>query len=78
MILVILYNDIQPQVIRREFESVGPILFKGSHGACGLLLTLWWGGLLDFSSSREKISQPRIERQPSARIWIPLHCHLVV
>ena len=78
MIIIILYNDIQLQAIRREFECVGPILFKDYHGAWGLLLTLWWGGLLDFSSSREKISQPRIERQPSARIWIPLHCHLVV
>ena len=66
-------KTIQCRAIRGEFEPVGPTLLKDP------LHALWWGGLLVFPSSREKISQSGIEPPtPPFRFWVPLHCHPLV
>jgi hypothetical protein len=45
----------------------------------GFIAYLAVGGLLVFSSSKEKISHPGIELPTaSVRMWAPIHYHLVV
>ena len=66
------YINDQHWAIRREFEPVGPTVLENPLGArWGLLPTLQWvGSWLPtylpsfFPSSREKISQRELNRQP--------------